>query len=448
MAWMPSPGISARLKVGLRSVGLGLAFATVFTTSSVSALGPLDVWQKVESGVSNTLTGTTFANGEWVAVGRDERMTEDGTFVPSGGACILQSESGVFWQTAAVLPTGVTPLLPVHGPGGWMVFSAEGRCWMSDTGLGWIEHPADFPGLLGLHKVVYADGRWVAMGVRNWSSPRFINSACLWSSTNGTSWSIQLDLPFSVDPSNPGFRPYRAFKDVAWGGGRWIATHMWADTFSRGGSGMHSSTNAFDWQTMTGWPESEVLSLGSVAFSGGSWRVLAEGRIASIALLSRDGVEWDTIRRPSFSPTGPMAYGGGTWAVLSNDPMKPFGTSPFTASDGEWTTHQVLPDSSWGGIQNFAFGKGVWILVGLKGLILRSAHIVPPLLSAKFGDDGLFRADWNGSTGQRFRVEVSEDLAQWSPLNASLLEAQGQESFTDSDSGRTAQRFYRLVAPP
>lgn len=74
----------------------------------------------------------------------------------------------------------------------------------------------------------------------------------------------------------------------------------------------------------------------------------------------------------------------------------------------------------------------------------------PPTLSVASGQSlaqGRFSLRVQGQPGQKFTIQASDDLRQWSPLNTVTLSG-SQADFIDAQAGSFPKRFYRAIPTP
>jgi hypothetical protein len=57
------------------------------------------------------------------------------------------------------------------------------------------------------------------------------------------------------------------------------------------------------------------------------------------------------------------------------------------------------------------------------------------------------RMQFSGTPSVRYKVQASSDMTHWMDIGWVVADAQGRCEFADQDSGKYAQRFYRIVAP-
>jgi PKD repeat protein len=78
-------------------------------------------------------------------------------------------------------------------------------------------------------------------------------------------------------------------------------------------------------------------------------------------------------------------------------------------------------------------------------LVILDDDSPPRFVSPRLSSEGLFQTTLSGVPGQRFAIEFSPTLAQWTGLT-SLTNVTGIMDFTDVTSPGAARRFYRTVA--
>ncbi len=102
---------------------------------------------------------------------------------------------------------------------------------------------------------------------------------------------------------------------------------------------------------------------------------------------------------------------------------------------------------NWNYINRFTFGQGKLLAVGLCGSILQSAPFGASLMPLGFNSSGGFEFRVLGDSGEKWRVEVSNDLLKGSPM-ADIPLIDGTATLPDVNAAPQTHRFYRALQPP
>jgi len=147
----------------------GGQFAAVGASGQIFTSPTGETWTTRVSNTAMALSGITYANGLYVAVG---------DFNPSGApATILTSADGASWISRNPGLTGSNLLSVAFGGGTFVVVGSNGALTTSADGLTWT--PRTPFTSTNLNSVIHATGRFTAVG----------DNGLIYVSTNGTSWS-------------------------------------------------------------------------------------------------------------------------------------------------------------------------------------------------------------------------------------------------------------------
>ncbi len=234
------------------------------------------------TGITGDLRDVAFGNGTFVAVG--EEFPDPAPGIP----LIATSPDGVSWtQRSSGLPTAVERSLSAVGFGNG-TFVALGTEWntgasillTSPTGVTWTSQSAPFDAFESFSDVTFANGLFVAVGDR------------IWTSANGTAWTLRRDYSSTH------------FFGVSFGGGRFIAV-------GRLGT-LLSSTDGVTW---TANASASADSQHAVAFGASRFVTAGDSATTLLACLV-----------PPPNPVADPGFEGGTpnasWAEASTN----FGT--------------------------------------------------------------------------------------------------------------------------
>ncbi len=199
--------------------------------------------------------------------------------------------------------------------------------WSSGDGFTWTKADSAI-----LKAVAYGDGRFVAVG----------RSGSIFTSTDGVLWSSSYS------------GTTRQLNGIAYGGGVFVAV---------GDSGvLLYSLDAVTWSSVSGFAE----GLDVVTCAEGSWLALGGSSTGSpVALVSKDGANWQRLTRNGDAHPSGLCYGQGKLFTTGSSGL-------FNSTDGtNWMpTYSEPPTALYGVIQT---GNG-FMAVGDSGLIITSTN--------------------------------------------------------------------------
>jgi hypothetical protein len=260
-------------------------------------------WTGQASGTSDWLSGVAYGNGLFVAVG-------------DGGA-ILTSPDGVNW-TQQTSGTSNHLLGVTYGNGLFVAVGDGGTILTSPDGVSWTQRTSGTS--KQLYGVAYGNGLFVAVG----------QDGTVLTSPDGVNWTAQA--------SGTGNWLY----DVTYGNGLFVAVGS--------GGAILTSPDGVNWrQRISGTTD----TFSGVTYGNGLFVAVGSGPI----LTSPDGVNW-TQRTPPMSDGWffGVAYGNGAFVAVGE-----FGTI-LTSPDGvNWTAQVSGTSYSFSGV---TYGNGLFVAVG------------------------------------------------------------------------------------
>ncbi|HAB19948.1 MAG TPA: hypothetical protein DCE44_26395, partial [Verrucomicrobiales bacterium] len=218
-----------------------------------------------ELGITANLFGTTYANGLFLAVGRE-----------GNNGLLLVSSNGTQWTNRA--PSGTPGLVSAtYGNGRFLALRGSTVLW-STNGFDWAK--TNSSSATNLNAVMFNEARFVGVG----------DKGTLQTSIDGLDWATQ------SSPTNSNFR------GIAFGNGRYVAV---------GQRVIVSSADAVDWSISQtgGW------DLQGVAFGGGTFVAVGFALSPyqrSFILTSQDGISWRARAVSSGGLLWSVAYDGQT----------------------------------------------------------------------------------------------------------------------------------------
>ncbi len=248
----------------------------------------LRTWIK-QSSPSNVLdlSSAVYADSQFAAVGS---AYDPATL--STGPGILTSPDGVHWTKRECQSTVMNWQHIAYGNGTFLATGSEGSLLTSPDGANWTFRRSGLPGILD---VIYADGRFVALGVGvsasadtlRWTTLSeqsvgirmaygaglFVSTdgKVLWTSRDGAAW------------TNRGAVTPGGIEDVGYGDGKFVAVGSGALSVSAGGTNWQSLTSALTTARING------VTYGHQSFVAAAGVANEQG----VILHSEDGTHWD-----------------------------------------------------------------------------------------------------------------------------------------------------------
>jgi hypothetical protein len=240
------------------------------------------------------LEALAYADDLWVAVGSQP------AFPSAMPGLILTSPNGWDWEEPQVELEHPTVLYDVaRGGGVWLAVGQEfvrtgqfydERAVMFQSVDGQVWNRLTFSNARILHKVIHADGTWVAFGVRPRpeDDPWRPQPPVLLTSTDGSNW-LEQSLP--ADQEIDQFH----VTDVAYGNQRWIAVGYKENAATGARQTAHlSSTNTTEWTLREIGPSGGYAW--HVLFAGDVWLITGYGPTNGWFMTSSDGEDWSEQR--------------------------------------------------------------------------------------------------------------------------------------------------------
>lgn len=316
---------------------------------------------QLKSVTAATLKGVARGNGTFVAVG-GEPATLTG---PATATIVASSDNGTTWSNKN-LPAGIQNLTAVaYGNG---IFVAVGRSsynaavnpggratiLTSPDGNSWTSRSSG--SFLGINGIVFANGKFTAVGDYNQSGGALPEGAAILSSTDGITWSFVQKITQTGWP----------LTSIAYGNNRYVATGELG--------GVLVSPDGIAWTEVIS-PIINGYDFTSIAYGSGLFRAVGIGIEAFVS--SDNGLSWVSELLPVPATLdnkyqGIAHFNGQFVAVGNND----FILSK-DAPGAKWVvnTGADFVNSTLYGI---AVGNGTFVAVGANGTILQSKLLVPP----------------------------------------------------------------------
>jgi len=404
-------------------------FAATSLASSTDGLN----WSVVPRIATNGLWDITFAAGRFVAVGRF--------------GAIATSTDGLNWLEVSGGSTRNFRDI-TRGGGLYVAVGNDGMLLTSPDGATWTARVSDTTN--NLRGITFFQDRFVVVGEQDESGATVLTSAdgATWSrstapgnlfglahngkrliavgdngvvvtSIDGLTWTNV----FSASRPNPvGNRDLNA---VTWGGGRFVAV-------GREGRVIVSS-NGLDWASTS----FSSPNLHGVAYGNGLY--VAVARNGGMA-YSTNATNWQSFRLYNADEFSDVAFGGGQFIAVGEDGMM------FTSTNGiDWIPRITSCEHD---LRAVLYAEGSFHIAGDNETILHSRQIAPALRIAWLPTpgQGSTRIEMLGEPGRRYRLQVSEDLAQWTDLY-SFTASSEITYFVQRIGGTQRGQLYRMVSP-
>ncbi len=367
---------------------------------------------------------------------------------------LLNSTNGTNWSRQQAASPDLLDITFTNEQ--FIAVGANGTIQTSTNAQDWVKQSSgleDSTGTNFLRRIVYAQGKYVAVGnnsgtsnaiivtssnVLNWSSVegvaaralegiahgngRYVAVGCDSLLTNG----VLLTSPDAKQWTAQNVNSCPALHAVAFGDGQFVAA---------GDKGtLLTSSNSLDW---TPHPYITTYKIQSVAFANHRFVAGAEGDYPTI-LVSTNGLDWQSFSAPIKS-LHQIVYAAGRFIAA--------GTNGLAASsDGaHWTPLQV-PFTTFRGV---AYGQGTFVAVGIGGAILQSDPWSSDLDFIQLGypkalPDHLATLKVMAPTGLAFDLQTSDNLVDWTSVGAGVATFEAT-AFLDNSTMTYPHRYYRAV---
>jgi len=272
-------------------------------------------WTEQDSTTRNNLTGVSYGDGQYVAVG--------------WRGTILKSGDGTSWSIVES-PTPYDLEDVAYGDSGFVAVGYRGVIVHSADGSEWNLRANDLENWMYKYGVGYGNGAYMVVGGRN---------GVALTSSDGINWTNQASGTNSH------------LNDVVYGDGIFMAV---------GEAGAFALAEGLGWSYP---PTGSMTSLNTVSYGNGKF--VAAGITRNI-FGSADGVEWTVLR--SLAGTGSYylgsTYGNGRFVFVG------YGGLITTSADGAiWSDPASGTTADLYGV---AYGGGIFVAVGTGGEILTS----------------------------------------------------------------------------
>ena len=316
---------------------------------------------QLRSVTSATLKAVTRGNGVFVAVGGEPASGN----APASATIVTSQDNGNTWISQAV-PAGAQNLTAAaYGNG---IFVAVGRSsysaflnpggkatiLTSADGTNWIS--CNSGSFLGINGIVFANGRFIAVGDYNQSGGPLPEGAAILTSTDGINWTFVQKITQTGWP----------LTSIAYGNSSYVAAGELG--------ALLKSDDGISWDEVIS-PVINGFDLTGVAYGDGVYRAVGIGNESFVS--SDKGQNWTSELLPVpatlINKFQGIAYFNGQFVAVGNDD---FIISKESAGAG-WVVNTGADyiNSSLFGI---AAGNGTYVAVGAHGTVLQSKLLVPP----------------------------------------------------------------------
>lgn len=381
-------------------------------------------WTRRLSGTGELLTTVSYLDGRFVAVG--------------GNYAVVRSDDGLTWMNTGA--GGNRRLNGIaYGNGVYVAVGTQGYFAVSENGINWDSQTG--PATMDLRKVTFGGGVFVALGSESTS-----DGHAVYRSVDGRTWSLVVvkgsavlnDVVYAdgrflavgeagaVAESTDGanwtllrFGTRAWLRGVAYGRGRWVAV---------GEAGLiQTSEDGAQWDLRRADPNTRnVLQ----AVASGNEGFIAVQRQAGVPdggriLQSSDGREW-TVRMTASVGFNGVVRGATAWVAVG---VKRDGSTGLVQGvvsrsvDGvSWSAPVVVPGA--GELTAVTGSDGRFVAVGSGGVVVtsedgvtweaRNSGVTVDLLAVAAGDDGYV------ATGTAGTIVGSSDGLTWSPRSSGV----------------------------
>lgn len=318
-------------------------------------------------GTAQNLSGVSYGNGTYVAVGNNT---------------ILWSSNGIGWTTGYAsnnfLFSGITFGTNLFASVG---SSANvGKILTSSNGFNWVSQ------IIGATNVpncvAYGNGVYVAMG----------SKGIVFRSTDGFNWT-------SLFPS----LPFSAASSITFGTNLFVAIS---------GNAIATSPDGLTWTSCN---SGVSYSLYSVIFGNGSYVAVGQNIIGNGTQIttSPDGTNW-TARNSGGNTDYAITFGDQGFVAPGNQ-FSTYGNVISTSPDGiNWITRGIGGDIDGPQIRSATFGNDSYLVVGDSGKILQSTPTnaqAVPLISGS-SSNLVFKLSAIAQPGYTYRIQISTNLSK------------------------------------
>lgn len=318
-------------------------------------------WSSRRSAVTGaTLKGVARGNGIFVAVG-GEPATMTG---PATAAVVTSLDNGATWSNRT-LPSGAQNLTAVaYGNG---IFVAVGRSSYNEAvnpggtatiltstdGLTWTARSSG--SFLGINGIVFANGRFTAVGDYNQSGHAMAEGAAILTSEDGLSWSFVQKI---TDTGWP-------LTSIAFGNNSYVAAGELG--------ALLLSADGVIWNEVIS-PVINGYDLTSVAYGSGVFRLAGIGNETFTS--SDNGANWVSELLPVPATLNNrfqgIAHFNGQFVMVGNDDFilsKDSAAAKWVVNTGADYVNNIL--------YGVASGNGTFVAVGSSGTILQTKLLIP-----------------------------------------------------------------------
>ena len=237
------------------------------------------------------------------------------------------------WTAVADSTFGTEAIDAIAYGDGKFVAVGDNKIAYSSDGASWTAVSNSTFRQWEFESIAYGDGKFVA-GASTLGGGKIAYSA------DGVNWTVAADSGFGTSLS---------IRDIAYGGGRFVAV---------GNRRMANSTNGISWTSVTDTGISIGWEIYGVAYGGG--RFVAGGNHGGMT-YSADGTNWTAVAKSPIAPSDMMdiAYGGGRFVAGGG-----FGTMAYSTDGATWTVGADGIFGEMGLVDTIAFGNGRFVAAG------------------------------------------------------------------------------------
>lgn len=377
---------------------------------------PMDQWMYQTSGIAYAnFNGVAYGGGKFVVAGS----------AGSSAGLLMSSEDGVAWTERTYGST--RPIVGIaHGDGTFVAIGWSGTVAVSTNGENWASFSLSNTTALNLNAITYGNERFVIVGDFLGGGSRRATS---YASTDALTWTNWLAETNS------------RLRDVAFGGGRFVAAADNSYTRYDSDRTLLVSSNGMDWEPR-GTPP--FVDVAAITYGNGQFVALARHGSTNAMLTSPDGESW--LAHPltlGNNYVARMRFGNGMYFAVGSSNQSRH-TMLYSTNGADWQAKYIGPYRGNYFLDDLAFGNGRFVVVGMPNTIAQSGSFTRPWFERVGRRDEDAEFEIGGEVGRGYRLQYSSDLRRWEDLVAytNTLPVMRVIGGAEAEDGR---RFYRAV---
>lgn len=371
-----------------------------------------------------TLTGVTYGNGRYVAVGQ---------FVGDDNGAIETSDDGINWTIRNQLNYSILDLYNVTFANGmfvacgWQGDGIFGNLYTSTNGVNWTSHATQ---IFNIYSVTcgqvssivppFTQNLFVAVGDGNLVNGTGQTNKNIYTSPDGITWTARS----SGAPANN----VDLLSDVAYGNGTFVAV---SGPYLGPPYYFHTSSSGTVWtQTLSTHPLA-----GSVSFCNGLF-IAPSGPDTN--LISANGTTWSVLTTATTNTFGHVVYTNGLYVAIA-------GSAIFTSTDATNWTQRIFHPPTNNVLASIVIGGRNIVAIGYENPYLATGFISDPFVALGINVSKSPQLKLSGVNGWSYGIQYSTSLnpVSWQTLTNFTL-SNSPSVWTDP-AATNSQRFYRAA---